>query len=623
VIHQWVSGGEPESFRAVVSPWEETSGGKVNDHGTRDILDILTIRVTGDNPPDIAMLAAPGTMRMFARDGALVALDSFLDMDKIRNEYSQAWIDMGTVDGKLYGIPYKAANKSTVWYNPKVFDVNGLQVPETWNEMIALSDQLVASGLSPWSIGMESGGTSGWPGTDWIGQLLLSEYGPEVYDQWLIHEIPWTDSRVRSAWEKFGQIALTPGYVSGGADFVLSTNFAAASSLPFDSPPKAAMYFLGSFAQGFIEGQFPALVIEEDYSFFPFPSVNPQYEGAVTSGADLLVMFNDNEANRSLMQYLATAEAQEIWVRRGGFTSTNKQVSLANYPDALAAKVAEQLTSAEIVRFDADDIWGGDLQAAFFQGILDYLADPSGLDSILERIEAVAAVNHNSSAETAILDLTPLQTAPDFIGGITEIHQIGRNDVLGTILVEAVVTGEDGQYVDKYMVTVKDETLILEQDGKTVGHVSFELLEAGQQAQIWFSGPVRESYPIQVDAQQIMMARHKSTDETGLGQEFSLAIGQSMSITGEGLAVKFPEVIGDSRCPKQATCVWQGEVSVIIEITDGDLQYPLTLTQPGLSDEYVMDTFHEYQFAFTVRPYPEAEKQISTDEYELVLIVSK
>ena len=391
VIHQWVSGGEPESFRVVVSPWEDLTGGKVDDVGTRDILDVLTIRVAGGNPPDIAVLSTPGTMQEFARDGKLVALDSFLDMDKIRNEYSQAWIDIGTVDGKLYGIPSKAANKSTVWYNPKVFDANGLQVPETWNEMVALSDQLVAAGLSPWSIGVESGGTSGWPGTDWIGQLLLSEHGPESYDQWVNHEIPWTDSRVRSAWEKFGQIALTPGYVAGGADFVLSTNFASASYLPFESPPKAAMYFLGSFVQGFIEGQFPDLIIEEDYSFFPFPSVNPQYEGAVTSGADLLVMFNDNEASRSLVEYLATAEAQEIWVNRGGFTSTNKLVSLESYPDSLAAKVAEQLTSAEIVRFDADDIWGGDLQDAFYRGVLNYLADPSRLDSILEDIEVVAA----------------------------------------------------------------------------------------------------------------------------------------------------------------------------------------------------------------------------------------
>jgi len=391
VIHQWVSGGEPESFQAVVSPWEDLTGGKVVDFGTRDILDILTIRVAGGNPPDMAVLAAPGTMQEFAKDGKLVALDSFLDMNKIRSEYSEGWIDLCTVNGKLYGIPYKAANKATVWYNPKVFDANDLEVPETWDELIALSDQLVASGLSPWSIGVESGGTSGWPGTDWIGQILLSESGPEVYDQWVDHEIPWTDSRVKSAWEKFGQIALTPGYVSGGADSVLSTNFAPASYLPFESPPKAAMYFLASFTQGFIEEQFPDLVIEEDYSFFPFPSMNPQYKDAVTSGGDLLVMFNDSEASRSLMEYLASAEAQEIWVSRGGFTSPNKQVSLASYPDALAAKVAEQVTSAEVVRFDADDIWGGDLQAAFWQGILDYLADPAKLDSILQEIEAVAA----------------------------------------------------------------------------------------------------------------------------------------------------------------------------------------------------------------------------------------
>jgi len=100
--------------------------------------------------------------------------------------------------------------------------------------------------------------------------------------------------------------------VDGGADFILSTNFTSASYLPFESPPRAAMYFLGSFVQGFIEEQCPDLICEEDYSFFPFPPVDPQYEGTVTGGGDLLVMFNDTEAGRSLMEYLATAEAQEV-----------------------------------------------------------------------------------------------------------------------------------------------------------------------------------------------------------------------------------------------------------------------------------------------------------------------
>ncbi|MFC1944062.1 ABC transporter substrate-binding protein [Chloroflexota bacterium] len=389
VIHQWVSGGEPENFRHTVSVWEESNGGKVSDFGTRDIREILSRRVAGGNPPDLAILSAPGTMREFAEDGRLIALDSFLDMNVVRDEYSQAWLDMGTVDGSIYTIPSKAANKSTVWYNPGVFDSYDLEAPETWEELVALSDQLAALGLSPWSIGMESGGTSGWPGTDWIGQIVLSESGPEVYDKWVNHEIPWTDPRIKSAWEKFGQIALTSGYVYEGADFMLSTHFTSASYLPFESPPRAGMYFLGSFVQTFIEEQFPELEIGEDYSFFPFPTINEQYAGAVTSGADLLVMFNDTEASRSLLEFLIGAEAQEMGVRQGGYISTNKKVSLASYPDALAAKVAEQLIGARIARFDADDIWGGNLQAAFFQGVLDYLANPDDLDRILGDLEAL------------------------------------------------------------------------------------------------------------------------------------------------------------------------------------------------------------------------------------------
>jgi alpha-glucoside transport system substrate-binding protein len=391
VVHQWVSGGEGESFRAVVAPWEEQSGNQMEGLGTRDLLAVVTTRVEGDNPPDIAALAAPGTVQRFAQEGELVALDSFLDMDRIRNEYSQAWIDLCTVDGRLYCIAYKASNKSTVWYDPKTFADTGVQVPGTWEEMAAVSDQFVQAGISPWSIGVESGGSSGWPGTDWIGQIILSESGPEVYDQWVSHEIPWTDPRIKSAWEKFGRMALTEGYVPGGVNFILSTNYVPASYLPFESPPQAGMYFLGSFAQAFIEEQFPDLMIEEDYSFFPFPTISPQYEGAVTGGADLLVMFNDTPAARSLMEYLSTAEAQQIWVERGGFTSTNNQVDLNSYPDPLAAKAAQQLTSARIFRFDADDIWGGELQSAFWNGILDYLENPSRLDSILQEIEAVAA----------------------------------------------------------------------------------------------------------------------------------------------------------------------------------------------------------------------------------------
>jgi hypothetical protein len=244
-----------------------------------------------------------------------------------------------------------------------------------------------------------------------------------------------------------------------------------------------------------------------------------------------------------------------------------------------------------------------------------------GLLALVIALAALAA-NCSSSNETPTSDHKPLHSEPDFIGDITEVHQIGENGVLGTALVETKVTTQDGQYADKYMVTVTDETLILEQDGKTVDHVSFEVLEPGQQARIWFSGPVRESYPAQVDAQQIMMVRPKNGDEVSLGQEFSLAVGQGALITEEGLKIKFVEVVEDSRCPRDVTCVWEGKVDVTIELTDGGSSYQLTLSQPGLSDQYSSETYKGYEFGFNVTPYPEAGRQISPDEYRLSLIIN-
>jgi alpha-glucoside transport system substrate-binding protein len=284
----------------------------------------------------------------------------------------------------------KADSKGTVWYSPKNFAASGWEVPNTWDELIALSDRIVSEGMNPWSVAVESAEASGWPATDWIGEILLHESGGDVYDQWVNHEIPWTDPRIKSAWEKFGQIVLTTDYVSGGATTALATHFIDGAYLPFEDPPRAAMYYLGAFTQRFINEQFPELVAGEDYAFFPFPTIDSQYAGAVTGGANVVVLFNDNPTTRSFVEYLTTAEAQQIWVKRGGFTSVNNQVSLDAYINPLARLAAEQLTGATVFRFDADDNMPSAVQKAFWKGTLDYLQDPLQLDSILADIEAIA-----------------------------------------------------------------------------------------------------------------------------------------------------------------------------------------------------------------------------------------
>jgi alpha-glucoside transport system substrate-binding protein len=390
VMGLW-GGGELEAFEEVVAAWEAETGGSVEFEGTRDLSAILRARVSGGNPPDIVILPNPALLQDFAGSGDLLALDDVLDMGQVEADYSDAWIDLGSMDGNLYGLFVKAATKSTVWYNPANFAEAGYEIPETWDELVALSEQMLADGTAPWSIGIESGGATGWPATDWIAEILLAESGPDVYDQWVAHEIPWTDPAIKSAFEKFGVMALTDGFVPGGADAILATGFEDASYLPFQDPPQAHMYFLGSFTQGFIASQFPDLTAEEDYDFFKFPYVDPAYEGAVTGGADVVAMFNDTPSSRSLMNYLATGEAWESWAAAGGFATPNRSLNPSVYPDVLAAKAAEQLTESSVFRFGAGDLMPAEVQNAFWNGVIDYLQQPGNLDTILGDIEAVAA----------------------------------------------------------------------------------------------------------------------------------------------------------------------------------------------------------------------------------------
>jgi alpha-glucoside transport system substrate-binding protein len=398
VLGEW-GGEELASFQAMVAPWQQSTGYNMSFTGTRDLIAILTTRVQAGNPPDVAILPAPGFMQELAKAGNLTPLDSFLDMTTINQDYAQGWVDLGTVNGHLYAIFMKASDKGTVWYDPKTFTANGWTVPQTWDDMITLSDQIVADAKvppAPWSIAVESGASSGWPATDWMAEILLRKYGGDVYDALVDHTIPWTDSRVKDMWQMFGTVALTPGYVPGGATAILATNFQDGTYLPFEDPPKAAMDYLGDFTAGFISTQFPDLVPEEDYSFFPFPTITEQYSGGVTGGADLVVAFTDTPVVQSFVEYLSTAQAQTIWVKRGGFTSVNNQVSLSDYPDVLTRDAAQQLTGATLFRFGAGDSMPAAVQTAWWAGVLAYLNNPTQLDSILANIESTAQTAYSS-----------------------------------------------------------------------------------------------------------------------------------------------------------------------------------------------------------------------------------
>lgn len=380
---------ELTNFTAMVKPWEDSTGGKVDFTGTRDITAVLTTRVEGNNAPDIAIPAEIGLFKQFVGEGKVVTLADLGIAEDVLANYPKGFTDLGSVDGALYGFFMKADTKATIWYSPKVFDERGwkpLTADSTWDDLVALSDQIKGDGLAPWSIGIESGGASGWPGTDWIQQIVLNTEGPEAYDGFIDGSVPFTDPQMKAAWQKFGDIALGDGMTAqGGAAGINATNFQDSTYLPFDNPPKAAMVYLGGFAAGFIQTQFPDLKPGVDFDFMPWPG------GGVTGGANIVYAFNTSDTTKSLMTDLASADAQAVWVKAGGFTSLNKQMSLDSYPDEVSRKQAQQLTEAALFRFDLDDAIGGALQQAYFTGVTQYLQDPSQLDSILSSIEQARA----------------------------------------------------------------------------------------------------------------------------------------------------------------------------------------------------------------------------------------
>lgn len=389
VLAVW-GGSERESFLAMVKPFEEQTGVKVEYEGTRDLNAVLTTRLQAGNPPDVAALPGPGQMAEFARQRKLIPLRDVVDVNALAQDYASSWINLGGVEGKLYGIFVKTALKGLIWYNPKAFARAGYTVPRSWEALLALTDRIARSEVTPWCIGLESGAASGWPATDWIEDILLRSAGPGTYNQWVRHEIAWTHPAVKNAWQTFGRFAANPRVVFGGRQGVLSTNFGESPFPMFTTPPRCYLHHQATFIQDFIQKQFPQLKPVEDFAFVEFPAINPSISKAVVAAGDIFGMFRDTPQARALMRWLVTPQAQAIWVRRGGALSANRRVSLDAYPDALSREAARILTTAEVVRFDGSDLMPEAVNSAFWKGTLDYVGNPSQLDQILRRIEQIA-----------------------------------------------------------------------------------------------------------------------------------------------------------------------------------------------------------------------------------------
>jgi alpha-glucoside transport system substrate-binding protein len=387
-----LSAVEPEEADAVQAIFDELINAdadyEVEIESAGNFEEQFQIRAEGGTL-DVAAVPQPGSIPGLVRSGTIVALEDLgFDIDELNDTFGESFVALGEYEGKHYGVPTNINLKSMVWYPKAAFDEAGYEVPETWDDLIALSDQIVADGSAPWCIGFESEGATGWPATDWMEDIMLRTAGPDVYDQWVNHEIPFDDEAVVNAAETFGEILFADGYVLGGASATADIAFGDAPLPMFEDPPGCWLHRQASFINSFFPEDAEA---GTDYDWFPFPPIDQ--EGTLFAGELTVVGTAGNRPE--VIDFLERFLGEEVQCEMGGVVASSRISPNVNvggdcYANEILADAADVLTEAleeNTGRFDASDLMPAEVgQGSFWTGMIEFVRGADAA-SVLSRIE--------------------------------------------------------------------------------------------------------------------------------------------------------------------------------------------------------------------------------------------
>ncbi len=389
-----LSAAEPEEAAAYQKIFDDLINSQVDYNAavesSADFEEQFQIRAEGGTL-DLAAVPQPGAIGGLVDKGSLVALEDLgFNIDDLNNLFGESFVALGEYKGKHYGVPTNINLKSMVWYPKAAFDEAGYKVPETWDDMLALSDQIVADGSTPWCVGFESGGATGWPATDWMEDIMLRTAGTETYDKWVAHEIPFNDPAVVKAGQLFGDIMFKDGYVLGGADATPDIAFGDAPLPMFDNPPKCWLHRQASFINSFFPEGTEAGV---DYDWFPLPPIDK--EGTLFAG-ELTVVGTAGD-RPEVVDFLNRFMGEEVQCAMGGVTASSRISPNVNVgPDCYANKiladasvVLSEANKAGTGRFDGSDLMPAEVgSGSFWTGMVEYMkGGPDNLESVLTAIE--------------------------------------------------------------------------------------------------------------------------------------------------------------------------------------------------------------------------------------------
>ncbi|GAA4709830.1 ABC transporter substrate-binding protein [Nocardioides conyzicola] len=392
-IYTSIVAPEDQAYKDSFKLFTDCTGAEVDYEGSKEFEAQLVVRVKSGNPPDIAFIPQPGLLKTLVEDTGKVKEAPKQVSDNVDEFYGPDWKAYGTVDGKFYAPPLTANVKSFVWYSPKMFKENGWEIPKTWDDMLALSDTIAATGIKPWCAGIGSGEATGWPATDWLEDVLLRDAGPDVYDKWVNHDIPFNDPAVVKALDTVGGILKNEDYVNGGfgdSKSIASTEFTDAG-LPI-LKGKCAMHRQASFyAANWPKGT-DVSETGDAYAFY-LPPISEDFGSPVLGGGEFVTAFTDSIQTQALMTYISGGE----WVnekgkatKNGGFVSANKNLDIANVASPIDKTSVEILQNPDAVfRFDGSDLMPGAVGAgSFWKEMTAWIGENQSTQDTLDNIES-------------------------------------------------------------------------------------------------------------------------------------------------------------------------------------------------------------------------------------------
>jgi alpha-glucoside transport system substrate-binding protein len=378
---------DQQAFEAVLAYFAAAANADVRYTGSDSFEQQIVVDAEAGSAPNVAVFPQPGLACDMAARGFLTPLgDGAAAWMSDNYAAGPSWVALGTCKGQdgteaFYSFPYKADVKSLVWYLPENFEDFGYEVPETMEDLKALTEKMAADGQTPWCIGLGSGAATGWPATDWVEDMMLRTQPPEVYDQWVTNEIPFNDPKVVGAIEEFGWFARNDSFVAGGASAVASTDFRDSPKGLFTVPPQCMMHRQASFIPAF----FPeGTEVGTDADFFYFPAYAGKDLGSPVLGAGtLFTITNDSPGAHAFIEFLQTEIAHELWMAQeaGGFLTPHSGVNPDLYVTDTRRALGEILGNATTFRFDGSDLMPGGVGAgSFWTGMVDYVGGKSAED---------------------------------------------------------------------------------------------------------------------------------------------------------------------------------------------------------------------------------------------------